>query len=159
METTYHSGDKLILGVDPSTTEAGLALVEGDSIIFAESLKLEGSLIERYFALAQHVEELCQKWQPAAVAIENAYVGPNPQSALKLSVAIGAALYAASQHVGIDDVHLLTPAEIKQEITGNGRADKEAVRRMVEFISGAAIRNEHVSDAAAAGLTLLRILR
>lgn len=157
----------IVLGIDPNTTESGLAVIEAenapffsaslivDTVLFTESLKLgAGALVGRYFALAQRVEELCIHWQPAGVAIESTYVGENPQTGLKLATALGAALYAAARHVPVDDIYLLSPAEIKSAITGHSQASKEAVMLAVEYTTGTKPATQHIADAIAVARTL-----
>lgn len=63
-----------------------------------------------------------------SVAVEAPFVGRSPKTALVLGWARGAILEALGRgHDAVD----LSPSEIKQDMTGSGRAGKEVVARMV----------------------------
>ncbi len=78
--------------------------------------------------------EAIKSYEPSTVAIENIFFGENARSALKLGQARGAAILAA---INSDlKVSEYTPLEIKQAITGYGRADKKQVQVMVSKLLG-----------------------
>lgn len=45
-----------------------------------------------------------------------------------------------------------TPSAIKQAVTGDGRADKDAVRLMVDRLCGAKVKSSHAADALAVAI-------
>lgn len=78
------------------------------------------------------VSELIAQFQPDMFAIEQVFMAKNPDSALKLGQARGAAIVAATNAE-------LTIAEysarqIKQSVVGTGAADKSQVQHMVKSI-------------------------
>lgn len=72
------------------------------------------------------------KYQPTDFAIEAPFFGKNVQSMLKLGRAQGVAIAAALRH-GLE-VTEYSPKKVKQAITGNGNADKEQVKKMLQTI-------------------------
>ena len=96
----------------------------------AKTAELSRRLKEIYFA----VDTKIKTWQPEAVAAEEVFFANNPQSALKLGQARGAALAAAA----VNGLPILeySATLVKKSITSNGRAEKIQVRKMVELILG-----------------------
>ena len=78
------------------------------------------------------VAALIVEHAPAAVALEESYVGADARIALSVGQARGAALVAAA-NAGIECVEY-APARVKQAVCGYGRADKAQVQRMVKAI-------------------------
>jgi len=130
-----------VLAIDPGSRAMGFGVVEGDSAsgyrpVARGVLRLSGkiSFVDRLRRIHLKVEELIGEHAPEAFAIEIAYVGTNPCSALKLGEARAAAILAAAR-VGLP-VFQVNPAEAKKAVTGSGRASKEQVRGMLGHILG-----------------------
>ena len=92
------------------------------------------ALAERIASIASELEELVEQHQPYGVAVEAVFHAKNSQSALKLGHARGAVFAVLARK------HLLpseyAPTQVKQNVTGRGRADKEQVRAMVQLLLG-----------------------
>ena len=66
---------------------------------------------------------------PDVVAIERVFANANANTAMGTAQAAGViALAAARRQI---DVYFNTPSEVKAAVTGNGRADKAQMQRMV----------------------------
>jgi crossover junction endodeoxyribonuclease RuvC len=78
------------------------------------------------------VAALIVEHAPAAVALEESYVGADARIALSVGQARGAVLVAAA-NAGIECVEY-APARVKQAVCGYGRAEKAQVQRMVKTI-------------------------
>jgi crossover junction endodeoxyribonuclease RuvC len=88
-----------------------------------------------------------------AVAIETAFCGHSPRSALALGQARGVALAAAARaHVQVFE---FAPAEVKRAFTGNGRADKGQMVRTAKALFGIAARAADEADALAIAVCCL----
>jgi crossover junction endodeoxyribonuclease RuvC len=130
----------LILGIDPGSRHTGFGLVKqsGRKLEAVQFGRITGgrgaSLTARLGALASDLEELLRTSQPGVVAIESTFLGMNPKSLVVLSQARGAILGVVGR-TGID-VFEYSPAEVKNAVTGDGRADKERVARMVRVLLG-----------------------
>ena len=82
--------------------------------------------------LFENVTELIDRHAPAAVVLEESYVGADARTALSVGQARGAVLVASAvAHVPCAEY---APARVKQAVCGYGRADKGQVQRMVKAI-------------------------
>jgi crossover junction endodeoxyribonuclease RuvC len=90
------------------------------------------------------VSQLIIDHQPEVLAIEEVFLAKNPNSALKLGQARGVALAAGVAH-GLP-IHEYAARQIKQGLTGTGRASKEQVAHMVRMVLG--LPGEPQADAA-----------
>jgi crossover junction endodeoxyribonuclease RuvC len=128
--------ESIILGVDPGTRITGYGVIclkeraylpiDYGCIRPPPDLKLS----ERYLIIYESIEELINKYQPTALAVESQYVHKNAQSALKLGMARGIIIIAAKKR-GIR-VFQYAPAEAKRAVVGNGQASKFQVQGMVQ---------------------------
>jgi crossover junction endodeoxyribonuclease RuvC len=99
-------------------------------LIAAGAIRLRGEgLPERLKLLHEALQELIATHQPQVLAVETVFHGRSFDSVLKVGEARGVALLAAALH-GLE-VREYSPAEVKKTVTGNGRASKQQVQRMV----------------------------
>jgi len=92
-------------------------------------------------------DELCEiigEHEPVEAAIERVFMARNPDSALKLGQARGAAIVAMVSKGVV--VHEYAATEVKQAVVGTGRADKTQVQHMIGLILG--IKGPLQADAA-----------
>jgi crossover junction endodeoxyribonuclease RuvC len=82
--------------------------------------------------LAVQIEDVVLRLQPAAAVLETPFHGQNAHSLIVLAEARGAIL-ATLARFGVTVVEY-APAAVKRAVTGNGRADKEQVARMVRLL-------------------------
>lgn len=128
----------LILGIDPGSRHTGYGLVEkqGQRLSAVEHGRFSGRgatpLPERLHSLSRELQGLIDRTHPDAVAIETAFHGINSRSLIVLAQARGALLAAIAAR-GLEILEY-SPAEIKSAVSGNGRADKDQVARMVRLI-------------------------
>lgn len=142
--------DKIILGIDPGTNVLGYGLIglkggphaNGTKGIVCGRTKVEMLAMgvidlqrckDVYLKLGRIYERVMgviDAFKPDELSIEAPFFGKNVQSMLKLGRAQGVVIAAAiSRDIPI---HEYSPSEIKQAITGNGMADKEQVKRMMQ---------------------------
>jgi crossover junction endodeoxyribonuclease RuvC len=128
----------LVLGLDPGSRYTGYGLIEvqGDKLRTLAhgriSCRAGQPLAERLGYLHQELGTILEKWQPEAVALESLFHGINSRSLIVLAQARGA-LIARLAAAGTKIVEY-SPAEVKSAVTGNGRADKTQVQRMVSLL-------------------------
>ena len=140
-----------ILGVDPGSKVTGVGVVRlsGSDVshVYCESVKLaDADLSLRMRQIYARLSLIIEKTTPDVVAIERVFLAKNPQSALVLGHARGAAMLAAvHHHLPISEY---SATEIKKTVVGRGRADKQQVQHMMRVLLGLSIAPE--SDAAAA---------
>ena len=138
-----------ILGIDPGSKITGVGVLQAKgsdlTYLYCESLKLpSGELSERLQQIYQRLDAIIEKTQPDVVAIERVFLAKNPQSALVLGHARGAAMLAAVNH-NLPIIEY-SATEIKKSVVGKGRADKQQVQHMMRVLLGLRVTPE--SDAA-----------
>ncbi|WP_219116485.1 crossover junction endodeoxyribonuclease RuvC [Janthinobacterium sp. UMAB-56] len=125
----------IILGIDPGLRTTGFGVIEkhGNKLRYIASGTVktasEGELPPRLKIILQGVSEIVGTYQPDCAAIEKVFVNVNPQSTLLLGQARGAAI-CALVHADLS-VAEYTALQVKQAVTGHGKAAKEQVQEMV----------------------------
>jgi crossover junction endodeoxyribonuclease RuvC len=106
----------------------------------------------RLKTIFEGVAALIAEHEPAAVALEESYVGADARIALSVGQARGAVLVACAV-AGVECTEY-APARIKQAVCGYGRAEKAQVQRMVKTILGLSEppRPNHAADALAVAI-------
>ena len=128
----------LILGIDPGSWHAGFGVVEqhGSTLRAIEhgriSCRRGASLPERLAHLSFELGALLARTKPDAAAVEAPFHGRNTRSLIVLAEARGALL--ATLATGGISTRSYSPAEVKSAVTGNGRAEKTQVSRMVRLL-------------------------
>ncbi len=129
-----------ILGLDPGSRHTGFGLIDrcGSRLrpIAQGRITVPRSspLPARLAHLCRELGDILRRFEPEAAVLESLFRGVNPRSLIVLAQARGALL--ATLAAADLDIHEYTPAEVKIAVTGNGRADKEQVGRMVKLILG-----------------------
>lgn len=123
-----------ILGIDPGSRITGFGLVDAfgarHAYLHSGSIHIPAvAFPERLRQIFNSLGEVIDEYRPEEVAIEQVFVRRNPDSALKLGQARGAAICAAVTRGLV--VSEYTPAEIKRAVVGGGRAEKHQVQHMV----------------------------
>lgn len=146
-----------VLGIDPGTRITGYGIIETNGVkhhvvdygCIRPSPKK--TLHERYGDLFEGMEALIEQHRPDVVAVETQFVAKNPQSALKLGMARGVLLLAATR-TGIK-IFEYAPKTAKLAI-GSGLAKKEDVQRMIKLLLNLAEvpTPEDAADALAVAL-------
>lgn len=131
----------LILGLDPGSLHTGYGLVErrGSALRAVEAGRIScpraQALPSRLAHLSACLGELLDRCQPDLAALETPFHGMNSRSLIVLAEARGV-LLAVLAGRGLE-IREYTPAEVKSAVTGNGRADKGQVARMVRLLLSA----------------------
>ena len=145
-----------ILGIDPGSRITGWGIVDSDgrrsTHVASGVLKVgTGDIAPRLRNIFEGISGLISEWSPAEVAIERVFLARNPDSALKLGQARGAAICAAT--VGGLALSEYSAKEVKLATVGTGSAGKEQVQHMVKLLLKlAAIPQEDEADALAVAL-------
>ncbi|MCB1576993.1 MAG: crossover junction endodeoxyribonuclease RuvC, partial [Xanthomonadales bacterium] len=148
-----------ILGIDPGSQRTGIGVIDvgedGRSHhVFHAAIDLLGAdtFHERLKRIFDEVGAIIEAHAPAEVAIERVFMARNPDSALKLGQARGAAICAVVSHgLGLAEY---AAKEVKQAVVGGGGADKSQVQHMVGVLLGIPGRLQaDAADALAVALT------
>ena len=125
-----------ILGIDPGSQRTGVGIVDCDAggkvthVFHAPLVLLNADNFPlRLKCLLDGLGAIIDEHRPDEVAIEKVFMARNPDSALKLGQARGAAICAAV----LRDlpVHEYSASEIKLAVVGKGGADKVQVQHMI----------------------------
>lgn len=137
-----------ILGIDPGFERVGISVVEKntkkDILLFSECFKTSKKLPfnERLTLIGKEVCGVIKKYRPNALAIETLLFNTNQKTALMVSEARGVIVYEASS--ANLELFEYTPLQIKNAVTGYGRADKKQIDTMVRQLID--IKKETNSD-------------
>jgi len=128
----------LVLGIDPGTAITGYGIVraEGDAleavaygaITTSANQPLEARLQQLYTELLALIET----FRPVEASVEELFFAKNARTALTVGHARGVILLALA-NTGVA-VFEYTPLQVKQTVTGYGRADKEQMQHMVRLL-------------------------
>ncbi len=145
------SGCTRILGIDPGSQRTGVGIIDVDAAgkvthVHHAPLVLLGAddFPQRLRRLLDGLGEIIATWGPDEVAIERVFMARNPDSALKLGQARGAAISA----VVLRDlpVHEYAAKEVKLAVVGRGSAEKTQIQHMVGIMLN--LHGKLQSDAA-----------
>lgn len=99
------------------------------------------------------VRDLLSIYKPDDVAFEELFFARNVTTALMVGAARGAAIIAAAEYT--ENLYEYTPMQIKQAITGYGKADKKQIQQMVKLLLklDEIPRPDDAADAIACAIT------
>lgn len=148
-----------ILGIDPGTGILGFGVIDSArgkyTMVTAGVVRtpahtpLEDRLVEIYDA----IQEIIRETKPEVVSIEKLFFARNVTTAISVSHARGVVMLAAKQ--AALPIAEYTPLQIKQTLTGYGKADKKQVQEMVRLNLGLrdVPKPDDCADALAAAIT------
>jgi len=148
-----------ILGIDPGTGILGFGVIEVKngkiSMIDAGVVKTPAHtpLDDRLVDIYDSLNEVIVATRPDVMSIEKLFFAQNVTTAMSVSHARGVAMLAGKR-AGLE-IAEYTPLQIKQTLTGYGRADKKQMQEMVRLHLGLrdAPKPDDCADALAAALT------
>ncbi len=124
-----------ILGIDPGTGIMGWGLIEknGQTVTPLKygciRTKPNTAQPDRLQHIFNSLSDIIEKCRPDEVAIEELFFFKNQKTVISVAEARGAAIVAAKKFNL--PVFEYTPLQIKQALTGYGRADKKQMQEMV----------------------------
>ncbi len=129
-----------ILGIDPGYAIVGYGVVDYSKNRFsvvgygAITTKAKTPFADRLSVIYSDMLELIDKYKPDRLSIEKLYFNTNSTTAIDVAQARGVIVLAAKQRgVAINEY---TPLQVKQAVTGYGRAEKHQVMEMVKNLLG-----------------------
>lgn len=136
-ENSHLVKDVIILGIDPGSciTGYGIIQLQGTQLNYLDSgcIKLTNTAFsERLEKIFTGLQSVVAAYKPNEVAIEQVFMHINPNAALKLGQARGAALTAAA--VSKLRVSEYSARQVKQSVVGYGAANKQQVQHMVRLL-------------------------
>jgi len=146
----------IILGIDPGLATTGFGVIEKNkhqlhAVDFGVILTpAKTELAHRLKSISADLKSIIKKYKPDAVGIEKIFFAKNAKTALDVGQARGVALLEIMS-AGLSP-HEFTPLQVKQAVTGYGRADKKQIQKMVQTILK--LKNLPKPDDAADALAL-----
>ena len=127
-----------ILGIDPGTAITGWAVVEekkGEPRLIAccciNTSKLKSDA-DRLVEIGEDIATLIKKHKPREVAVEDLFFFKNLKTAITVAQSRGVILYKIKKNKL--PLFSYTPLQVKQALTGYGRADKRQIQIMVKNV-------------------------
>ncbi len=146
----------LVIGIDPGLATVGFGVIrtEKNAIIPVSYGCIKTSAgkqtPERLLDIYAEVITLFEKYSPEAIAVEKLFFNKNVTNAMSVSEARGVLFLAAQQrHIPVFEY---TPLQVKQAITGSGRADKKQMQEMIRRLLN--LKEVPKPDDAADGLSI-----
>ncbi len=129
-----------ILGIDPGTGILGFGVID---VASGKAKLVDGGVIRtpvkeddaiRLLTIYDELSDVIVNTKPDEMAIEKLYFSQNVTTAMTVSQARGVVLLCGMQNEM--KIAEYTPLQIKQALTGYGRADKKQIQEMVRVILG-----------------------
>lgn len=135
-----HKPQPIILGIDPGFGRVGWGIVQKTARQLIpcaygciETHKQQ-SFVDRLLTIEQELIAIIEEYHPTLVGIESLFFHTNTTTAMNVSHARGVMLLTCHKH-GIP-CHDITPLQVKQGLTGYGKADKQQMQTMVKMQLG-----------------------
>ena len=151
---------KRVIGLDPGLAIVGYGVIDYDG--FNNKKVVDYGVINtpqhesfptRLAIIYKAVTELIEKYKPDEIAAEELFFNTNITTGINVAHARGVLLLAAVHACGC--LYEYTPLQIKQAMTGYGRADKKQIQEMVRVYLGLqkVPKPDDAADALAVALT------
>lgn len=127
-----------VLGIDPGTATVGWAIIEEKQGILRPvafghiATSKENSEENRLMEISADIADIIQKHKPQEASVEQLFFFKNQKTIIQVGQARGAILLTLEQK-GVK-ISSYTPLQVKQSVTGYGKAEKKQVQLMVKNI-------------------------
>jgi crossover junction endodeoxyribonuclease RuvC len=148
-----------IIGIDPGTGILGFGIIEVsgpkaqlvDAGVIRTPVKEDDAV--RLQTIFEEITDIIAQTKPQEMSVEKLFFAQNVTTAMTVAQARGVVLLAGMQ-AGLK-IAEYTPLQIKQALTGYGRAEKKQMQEMVRVLLGLkeVPQPDDCADALAAALT------
>ncbi len=127
-----------IIGIDPGTGILGFGVIQVDK---GQARLVDGGVIRtpvkeddavRLQTIFDELTDVIKETKPTEMSVEKLFFAQNVTTAMTVAQARGVVLLCGRQ-AGLN-IYEYTPLQIKQALTGYGRAEKKQVQEMVRVI-------------------------
>ncbi len=149
----------IIVGFDPGLATLGYGVIKADNRYKPEmidygiiSTPKDENLAVRLSMLEKGIKQVIDKFKPDEIAVEELFFAKNVKTGIAVAHARGVILLTAIKECG--KIFEYTPLQIKQALTGYGRAEKIQIQQMVKTMLGlkGIPRPDDAADALAVAL-------
>ncbi len=151
---------KRVIGFDPGLAIVGYGIIDFENFNNKKVVDYgvittpkEESFPVRLALIYQSVTKLIEQYKPDEIAAEELFFNTNITTGINVAHARGVLLLAAVHSCG--RLYEYTPLQIKQAMTGYGRAEKKQIQEMVRVFLGLEKipKPDDAADALAVALT------
>lgn len=127
-----------IVGIDPGTAITGFGVIDYEQgkfkFVDAGVIRTpkEQPMNERLSTVYDEMQELLAEFKPDVMSIELLFFARNVTTAMTVGQSRGIVILAATQ--AKVPVYEYTPMQVKQAVTGYGKADKKQIQEMVKSL-------------------------
>lgn len=149
----------VVLGIDPGLATLGWGVITEER--HKQALVDFGCIItppdqpfpKRLLAIQTEYENILKRYAPDEIAFEELFFSKNVTTALTVGAARGICIALSAGFT--DHVYEYTPMQVKQALTGYGRADKKQIQEMVKLLLSmeGIPKPDDAADALAIALT------
>ena len=158
-----------ILGIDPGFGRIGYGVIEKKNTRLRPTTARQSewevlsygcittnpkeTFVERLKDLHEELEDLIKEHKPTRMAVEELFFFKNVSTAIEVAQARGVIVLTAVENgLPVDE---FTPLQVKQAMTGYGRAEKVQMQKIVAMILGIKekVKSDDAADALAVALT------
>lgn len=148
----------IIMGFDPGLAILGYGIVKKDGynlnhIAHGVIETVSGMPLDRRLhILFDELQSLIDKYRPDSIAVEEMFFSKNVKTAISVAHARGIIILSAS--LKSIPLYEYTPLEVKQALTGYGRAQKLQMQQMVKILLGLELipKPDDAADALAVSI-------
>lgn len=147
-----------VIGIDPGIEKTGFAIVDHSGrtpvVLDCGCIKTskKSSMPERLVQIAHDLNEVLTQWKPRAAGIEQLFFSKNVKTALTVAHARGVILATLAKHnLRIAE---LNPGTVKNAMTGDAKANKKQMQKMLQYTTGIQLKNDDTIDAVCIALCL-----
>ncbi len=154
-----------VLGIDPGTGILGFGVIEFtkgnaqlvDAGVIRTPVKEDDAV--RLQTIYEELTDIITNTKPTVMSVEKLFFAQNVTTAMTVAQARGVVLLCGKQ--ANLEIYEYTPLQIKQALTGYGRADKKQVQEMVRITLGLqeVPKPDDCADALAAALMYVQSMR
>lgn len=130
----------IIIGIDPGYAIVGIGVVQYTGNKFrtleygAITTPAGMPTVDRLKKIYDSLQGYLDKYKPDAVAVEELFFNSNQKTAINVAQARGVILVTVRNNN--IPVYEYTPLQVKQSVTGYGRAEKSQIQQMVKTLLG-----------------------
>lgn len=146
------------MGIDPGTGILGFGIID---ILKGQTKLVDAGVIktlakqpesERLYTIYDELGQIISDTKPRIMSVEKLFFSQNVTTAMSVSQARGVVLLLGRQHNL--ELYEYTPLQIKQALTGYGRANKKQIQEMVRIVLGLnqAPKPDDAADALATAI-------
>lgn len=145
----------IILSIDSGIERTGYAVFKNNKYVTSALIKTSKnkSTEIRLEEIYSKLKIVFKKYKPEILVLEQLFFFKNQKTFIRVAQAQGIALLLAAQNK--IKVNFLTPLQIKQTITGYGKADKKSLQKMIKLELQIDIKQDDEADAIACGLAYI----